>query len=163
MHYCCVKYCQNKSINARLVRFLKGNCRFTAELKNNSRKQRIAWFRAIKFKNTYVSIDSIDDCRICESHFKLGKWLNAALIFYKALRFIIRESLVLLFVNASSLSFRTLDCVLNSQASFSRHWISWKVISVWVLASANCGSWVVLAKISTIGLSVSSCLQILCL
>ncbi len=79
MHCCCVKYCQNKLSNAHLFRFPKVNCR------------RIAWFRAIKFENTNVSIDSIDDCRICESHFKPGKWLNAALVFYKALHFILNH------------------------------------------------------------------------
>ncbi len=73
MHYCCVKYCQNKSINACLFRFPKVNCQFTAELQDISRKRRIAWFWAIKYKNTNVSIDSIDDWRICESHFKSGK------------------------------------------------------------------------------------------
>ncbi len=52
MHCCCVKYCRNKLSNARLFRFLKVNCRFTAELQDISRKRRIAQFRAIKFKNT---------------------------------------------------------------------------------------------------------------
>ncbi len=64
MHYCCVKYCQNKSTNARLFQFPE------VKLQDISREQRIAWFRAIKFKNTNVSIDFINSCRICESQFK---------------------------------------------------------------------------------------------
>ncbi len=93
MHHCCVKYCQNKSTNVRLFWFAKDNCRFIAELQYILRKRRIAWFRDIKFKKTNVSIASIDDCRICKSHFKSGKWLNAALVFYKALHLIITKSL----------------------------------------------------------------------
>ncbi len=84
-----MKYCQNKSTNARLFRFPKVNCRFTAELHDISRKQRIAWFRSVKFKNTNVLIDYIKNCRICESHFKSGKWLNTAPVFSKALHFIL--------------------------------------------------------------------------
>ncbi len=84
-----MKYCQNKSTNACLFRFPKVNCQFTAELRDISRKWRIAWFKAVKFKNTNVSIDSIDDCRIWESNFKSGKRLNAVLVFYKALHFIL--------------------------------------------------------------------------
>ncbi len=103
MHYCCVKYCQNKLTNARLFQFLKFNSQFTAELQDISRKRIIAWFKAIKFKNTNVSNDSIDDCRICESHFKSGKWLNAALVFYKALHFILPSSKMKIFRRACSL------------------------------------------------------------
>ncbi len=63
MYYRCVKYCQNKFTKTRLLRFPQVYCRFTAELQDISRKRSIAWFRAIKFKTTNVSIDSIDDCR----------------------------------------------------------------------------------------------------
>ncbi len=73
MHYCCAKYCQNKSTSACLFQFPKVNCQFIAELRDISRKRRITWFRAIKLKNTNASIDSIDVCRICESQFKSGK------------------------------------------------------------------------------------------
>ncbi len=117
MRCCCVKYCQNKSTNARLFRFPQVNC------------WRIGWLRAIKFKKN-VSIDTIDDCRVCESHFKSGKWLNTALVFYKALHFMLsHQKWKILREPTHCLNTTSDECRLSK---------------LWFLAS--------IAKISTIGL-----------
>ncbi len=89
MHYCCAKYCQNKSPNALYFdsqKLIAGSLLSSRIYQEN---EEMPGSVPIKFKNTNVSIDSIDNCRICESQFKSGKWLNAVLVFYKALHFIL--------------------------------------------------------------------------